>query len=97
MPAAAGQPLPRLLFHSHRWQANLRVLEIVEVKTVPGVPMGRTPSQVAHGRRSEPIQVNTFAWTTVVAGWFSFPWLRELGIRHGQAGDLILRFFERRA
>ena len=27
------------LFQSHRWQANLRVLEISEVKTVPLVPM----------------------------------------------------------
>jgi len=26
------------LFASHRWQANLRVLEIDEIKTIPGVP-----------------------------------------------------------
>jgi transposase InsO family protein len=27
------------LFEYHRWQANLRVLEIDEIKTVPGVPV----------------------------------------------------------
>ena len=127
--AVAAQPLPRLLssdhdplFHSHRWQANLRVLEIAEVKTVPGVPMshpfieraigtvrhefldhtlfwnsvdlqrkldgfrhyynehrvhaalrGRTPSQVADGRRSAPVQLNTFGWTTHCGGLVQLP------------------------
>src|SRR6202158_4130172 len=44
-PAMAGQPLPKHLgtdhdplFRFHRWRANLRVLEIDEIKTVPFVP-----------------------------------------------------------
>ena len=43
--AVSGQPLPGYistdhdpLFRSHRWRANLRVLEIEEVKSVPYVP-----------------------------------------------------------
>jgi putative transposase len=27
------------LFHFHRWKANLRILEVAEIKTVPGVPL----------------------------------------------------------
>src|SRR5437763_10417063 len=27
------------LYRFHQWQANLRVLEVIEVKTVPGVPL----------------------------------------------------------
>ncbi len=27
------------LFRFHQWQANLRVLEVMEIKTVPGVPL----------------------------------------------------------
>ena len=44
--AAAGQPLPRHLstdhdpmFRFHRWLANLRVLEIDEIKSIPYVPV----------------------------------------------------------
>ena len=44
--ATAGHPTPlRIstdhdpLFRAHRWQANLRVLEIEEIKTVPYVPL----------------------------------------------------------
>ena len=44
--AIAGQPLPKRistdhdpLFRFHRWLANLRVLEIDEIKTVPHVPV----------------------------------------------------------
>jgi putative transposase len=43
--AISGQPLPKHLstdndplFRFHRWRANLRVLEIDEIKTVPFVP-----------------------------------------------------------
>jgi putative transposase len=43
--AKSGQPLPKHLstdhdplFRFHRWRANLRVLEIEEIKTVPFVP-----------------------------------------------------------
>ena len=28
-----------LLFEAHRWKANLRILEVDEVKTVPQVPL----------------------------------------------------------
>ena len=27
------------LYRFHQWQANLRVLELMEIKTVPGVPL----------------------------------------------------------
>jgi transposase InsO family protein len=44
--AIAGQPLPKYLssdhdplFRFHRWLANLRVLEIEELKSVPYVPV----------------------------------------------------------
>jgi transposase InsO family protein len=44
--AIRGQGVPRHLstdhdplFEAHRWQANLRILEIDELKTVPHVPM----------------------------------------------------------
>jgi hypothetical protein len=44
--AIAGQPLPKHistdhdpLFRFHRWLANLRVLEIDEIKSVPHVPV----------------------------------------------------------
>src|SRR5450631_2275100 len=43
--AISGKPLPKHLstdhdplFRCHRWRANLRVLEIDEIKTVPFVP-----------------------------------------------------------
>ena len=44
--ATAGHPTPLTvstdhdpLFRAHRWQANLRILEIEEIKTVPYVPL----------------------------------------------------------
>jgi transposase InsO family protein len=44
--AIRGQGVPRYLstdhdplFEAHRWQANLRILEIDEIKTVPHVPL----------------------------------------------------------
>jgi hypothetical protein len=46
--AVSGQRLPKHLstdhdplFRFHRWRANLRVLEIEEIKTVPFVPCSR--------------------------------------------------------
>jgi putative transposase len=46
--ALSGQALPKHLstdndplFRFHRWRANLRVLEIDEIKTVPFVPCSR--------------------------------------------------------
>jgi hypothetical protein len=43
--AISGKPLPKhlstdhdLLFRFHRWRANLRVLEIEEIKTVSSCP-----------------------------------------------------------
>ncbi len=42
----SGKELPKYLssdndplFEFHRWQANLRILEIDEIKTVPGLPI----------------------------------------------------------
>src|SRR5438874_804023 len=44
--AIQGQSLPKYLstdndplYQFHQWQANLRVLEVVEIKTVPYVPL----------------------------------------------------------
>ena len=38
--ARRGTSAPTMpLFEAHRWEANLRVLEIDEIKTVPHVPM----------------------------------------------------------
>src|SRR4029077_7755193 len=44
--AIHGQPLPKYmssdhdpLYRFHQWQANLRVLEVKEIKTVPYVPL----------------------------------------------------------
>jgi len=44
--AIHGEGAPRYLstdhdplFEAHRWKANLRILEINEVKTVPNVPL----------------------------------------------------------
>ena len=50
--AIAGQPLPKHLstdhdplFRFHRWLANLRVLEIDEIKSVPNVPASHPYSE----------------------------------------------------
>jgi hypothetical protein len=32
------------LFQFHQWQANLRILDIREIKTVPYAPLARIPS-----------------------------------------------------
>src|ERR1700682_1284031 len=37
------------LFEAHRWRANLRILEIDEIKTVPHVPLSHTLVQVLIG------------------------------------------------
>src|SRR6266581_1286835 len=44
--AIRQQPVPKYLstdndplYRFHQWQANLRVLEVTEIKTVPGVPL----------------------------------------------------------
>jgi putative transposase len=44
--AIRGQSLPKYLssdhdplYRFHQWQANLRVLEVTEIKTVPYVPL----------------------------------------------------------
>src|SRR5262249_7873057 len=38
------------LYRFHQWQANLRVLEVMEIKTVPYVPLSRAPQ-----RRRSPV------------------------------------------
>ena len=37
--AIAGKSLPKHLFRFHRWLANLRVLDVDEIKSVPHVPV----------------------------------------------------------
>src|SRR5215467_9571761 len=55
--AIRGQRLPKYLssdhdplYRIHPWQANLRVLEVREIKTVPYVPLSRAPQ-----RRGSPV------------------------------------------
>ena len=55
--AIQGQALPKYLstdndplYRFHQWQANLRVLEVMEIKTVPYVPLSRAPQ-----RRRSPV------------------------------------------
>ena len=70
--ALAGQPKPvRLssdhdpLFRSHRWQANLRVLEIEEVKTVPGVPLSHPFVERAIGTIRREFLDHTLFWNSI--------------------------------
>jgi putative transposase len=61
--ATAGQPKPKYLstdhdplFRFHRWLANLRVLEVEEIKSVPYAPVSHPFVE----RRSERSGVSTF-------------------------------------
>src|SRR2546428_5673328 len=49
--ATRGQSSPKYLssdhdplYRFHQWQANLRILDVNEIKTVPYVPLSRIPS-----------------------------------------------------
>ena len=61
--AIRGHSLPRYLSSDHdplyrfqQWQANLRVLEVTEIKTVPYVPLSRAPQRrsITSGGRTHP-------------------------------------------
>ena len=61
--AIRGQGLPKYLssdhdplYRFHQWQANLRVLEVTEIKTVPYVPLSRAPQRrsITSGGRTHP-------------------------------------------
>ena len=66
--AIAGQPLPKgvstdhdPLFRFHRWLANLRVLGIEEVKSIPFVPV------------SHPFAEDSYGWRQHCGGLFQIP------------------------
>lgn len=65
--AVAGQttPVHDPLFRSHRWQANLRVLEIDEVKTVPGVTLSHPFVEWAIGAVRREFLDHTLFWNSI--------------------------------
>ena len=65
----AGQPLPRYLssdhdplFEYHRWQANLRLVDIREIKTVPHVPLSHPFVERLIGTCRREYLDHTFFW-----------------------------------
>ena len=70
--AVAGQPLPRYLstdhdplFRLHRWLANLRILEIEEVKSVPYVPVSHPFVERLIGTIRREYLDQMFFWNTL--------------------------------
>ncbi len=70
--AVAAQPLPKYLstdhdplFRFHRWLANLRVLEIQEVKSVPYVPMSHPFVERLIGTIRREVLDQTFFWNAL--------------------------------
>ena len=70
--AIAGQPLPKRvstdhdpLFRFHRWLANLRVLEIKEVKSVPYAPVSHPFVERLIGTIRREYLDHTFFWNAV--------------------------------
>lgn len=68
----AGQPLPKHvstdhdpLFRFHRWLANLRVLEIEEVKSVPSVPVSHSFIERLIGTVRREYLDHVFFWNAV--------------------------------
>ena len=51
------------LFQYHRWKANLRVLEIDEIKSLPHVPMSHPFVERLIGSVRRELLDNTFFWT----------------------------------
>src|SRR6266436_3838266 len=43
------------LYRFHQWQANLRVLEVIEIKTVPGVPLSYRWQKHCRGLYQTPV------------------------------------------
>jgi len=67
--AIARQTLPRHLssdhdplFRFHRWLANLRVLEVGEIKTIPGTPRSHTFVERLIGTIRRELLDRTFFW-----------------------------------
>jgi hypothetical protein len=56
------------LFQYHRWKANLRVLEIEEIKSA----------------NKKVIDINEYRWKKHCRGLFELPMAAELGFHHGQ-------------
>ena len=52
------------LFEAHRWQANLRILEIDEIKTVPHVPMSHPFVERLIGTTRREFLDQVFFWNT---------------------------------
>ena len=70
--AVAAQPLPQYLstdhdplFRFHRWLANLRVLDIEEIKSVPCVPVSHPFVERLIGTIRREVLVQVFFWNTV--------------------------------
>ena len=70
--ATAGRSMPRRLstdhdplFRAHRWQANLRVLDVEEVKTVPYVPLSHPFIERAIGTVHREYLDQTLFWNSV--------------------------------
>jgi transposase InsO family protein len=70
--AIAGQPLPKHLstdhdplFRFHRWLANLRVLEIGEIKSVPHVPVSHPFVERLIGTVRREFLDRTFFWNAL--------------------------------
>ena len=70
--ATAGQPKPKYLntdhdplFRFHRWLANLRVLEIEEIKSVPSAPVSHPFVERL---------VGTIRGDTLIGYFFGTPW-----------------------
>jgi transposase InsO family protein len=69
--AIRGQSLPKYLssdhdplYRFHRWQANLRVLEVTEIKTVPYVPLSHPFVERLIGTVRREYLDRTLFWTT---------------------------------
>ena len=69
--AIRGQRLPKYLssdhdplYRSHQWQANLRVLEVTEIKTVPYVPLSHPFIERLIGTVRREYLDRTLFWTT---------------------------------
>ena len=52
------------LYRFHQWQANLRVLEVIEIKTVPGVPLSHPFVERLIGTIRRECLDQTLFWTT---------------------------------
>ena len=69
--AIRGQSLPKYLstdndplYRFHQWQANLRVLEVLEIKTVPYVPLSHPFVERLVGSLRRECLDRTLLWTT---------------------------------